>query len=253
VTTPEDDHVPRCPVCEFRELTGPLYLCPHCLDHLGSDLAEIAKLAARLDARPCAVGIDGRGPPGFRSRPPGRVEVWVARDHRSKPYPIVDQWWGRDRDGVDDDAPSHEDERPIRGVMFTLASWAALIAETRGFTHPPPVGLDDLCRWLTNQSDYVSRWPLDGPALAIDLRMQRNQLRSLTGDPNPRPAAWCIRLVDGPDGQTPCQAPIFLPRGQSEIDHTVPIKLTCGGDPAHTYDGLDLLRLKLANDQGVVP
>lgn len=257
VTEPDDDHLPRCPVCRFRLLPGPLYLCPDCADHLGTDLAEIARLADRLDARPSATPLEGRGPPGFRSRPPGRLEIWVARDRRSKPHPVVEEWYGRDRDDVADALPSHEEDHPVRGVWWTLSGWAGLITETRGFAYRPPSTIGDLCRWLTNQADYVSRWPDDGPALATDVRALRNSLRSLTGDPNPRPAAWCIRLVtpDGDDGPpVTCGAPIFLPRGQTEIDHTQPIKLRCGRPvAAHTYSGLELLNLKLANDGVEVP
>lgn len=255
MTGPDDDPIPRCPVCRFRELSGPLYMCLHCVDHLGTDLAEIARLAVKLDARPMVAALDSRGPPGFRSRPPGRVDIWVATDPRSKPYPVVDEWFGRDRDGVDDGQPSHEDDRPIRGVHFTLSGWAALIAESRGFAYAPPADVGGLCSWLSGQSDYISRWPDDGPALAVDLRAQRNQLRSLTGDPNPRPAAWCIRLVPagddrGGDRQRTCGEPIFLPRGQTEIDHRAPIRLHCGAEPSHVYSGLELLNLKLANDAG---
>jgi hypothetical protein len=245
-----DDHVPRCPVCRYRPLPGPTYLCLACLDHLGADLLEIAKLAARLDARPSVCAMESRGPPGFRSRPPGRVDVWVARDPRSKPYPVVEEWFGRDRDEVDDLLPSHEDDRPIRGVVYTLSSWAALIAESRGFTTALPTSVDDLCTWLSRQSDYIGRWPDDGPTLAVDIRAQRNQLRSLTGDPNPKPAAWCIRLVAAAGGEpVTCGAPIFLPRGQTEIDHTQPLKLRCGGDAPHVFSGMELLHLKLANDR----
>jgi hypothetical protein len=131
-----------------------------------------------------------------------------------------------------------------------LSSWAGLIAESRGFTAALPTTVDDLCTWLSHQSDYIARWPDDGPTLAVDIRAQRNQLRSLTGDPNPKPAAWCIRLVPmADDRQGTCGAPIFLPRGQTEIDHTQPLKLRCGGDPAHVFSGMELLHLKLANDR----
>jgi hypothetical protein len=248
VTGPEDG-IPRCPVCRYRELSGPLYLCAACLEHLGADLAEVVKLAGRLDARPAVASLDGRGPPGFRSKPPGRVDVWVARDERSKPHAVVDEWWGRDRDGVEDDLPSHEDDRPIRGVWWTLSSWAGLLHESRGFTHPLPGSVPELAAWIDRQSDYVSRWPDDGPELVRDVRALRNQLRSLTGDPNPRPAAWCIRMVPVTDGPpTTCGAPIFLPRGQTEIDHTQPLRLHCGAPDPHTYSGLDLLKLKLSNE-----
>lgn len=251
---PEDAATPRCPVCRHRELTGPTYLCSPCVDHLGDDLDEIVTLATRLDARPGMSGGEGRGAPGFRSKPPGRVDVWVARDRRSKPHAVVEEWYGRDRDGITDPLPSHEDDRPVRGVWWTLSSWAALIAESRGFEHPPPDDVAELAGWLWAQADYISRWPDDGAALLVDIRALRNQLRSLTGDPNPKPAAWCIRLVDSPvnEGERyTCGAPIFLPRGQTEIDHTQPVRLRCTGDPQHTYSGHELLNLKLANDQEV--
>lgn len=222
-----------CPVDRWRVLSGPTYMCPDCRDHLAADLTEVGVRYLRLDARPGAEGGEHRGRPGFASRTPGRDDVWVARDERSLPYKIAD----------DDDA---ESERPVRSVARTLSSWAALIAETRD-EHPPLLGVVDLVGWLRYRVEYIARWPDDGPELALDIRALRNQLRSLTGEPNPKPAAYCIRFEGAAGDERECRAAIFLPVGETDVASMT--ALWCTGEVRHRYSGGDLLRLKLANDE----
>ena len=213
-------------------LTGPTYICEQCRDRLVDDLREIAQRYPLLDAR---YGIDpeARSGPGFGTRPPGRVDVWTARDERSLPYRIAEDWV--------------ESDRPVRSVARTLATWAGLIAETRGEDTGPPRDVPRLVGWLVRRVEYIARWPDDGPELAIDVRVLRNQLRSLTGEPNPKPAAWCIRFEPGPDGAPrECGAAIFIPPA---TDLTSAVALWCTGTPRHRYSGTDLLRLKIANEE----
>lgn len=210
-----------------------MYFCPDCRDHLVDDLTEIERRYPLLDAR---YGIDpdtATGGAGFGTRPPGRVDIWVARDERSLPYRIADDY-------VESDAP-------VRSVGRTLASWAELIAETRGEDTAPPRGVDELTRWLIRRIEYIARWPDDGPELALDVRRLRNQLRSLTGEPNPKPAAYCIRFEPGPDGApVECGAAIFAPAGTA--DRTSAVTLRCTGPTQHRYTGTDILRLIIANE-----
>lgn len=213
-------------------LSGPTYFCPYCRDHLTADLREVGRRFPLLDARygidPDTASLGG----GFGTRPPGRVDVWVARDGRSLPYRIADDY-------VESDAP-------IRSVVRTLETWAELIVETRGEDTGPPRTVDELVEWLCRRIEYIARWPEEGPALALDVRRLRNQLRSQTGEPNPRPAAYCIRFEPGPDGvPTECGAAIFMP---AATDRTSAVALWCTGDPQHRYTGTDILRLTLANE-----
>ncbi|HYH63360.1 MAG TPA: hypothetical protein VD866_01540 [Urbifossiella sp.] len=216
----------------WRVLSGPMYICPDCRDHLVDDLTEVARRYPLLDAR-YGVDPEARGGPGFGSRAPGRVDVWTARDERSLPYRLVEDYV--------------ESDTPIRSVARTLATWADLIVETRGEETAPPRTVFELTRWLVRRIEYIARWPDDGPELARDIRQLRNQLRSLTGEPNPKPAAYCIRFEPGPDGTpTECGAAIFGP--PPTVDRTSAVSLWCTGDPRHRYTGTEILRLIIANE-----
>ena len=215
-------------------LSGPTYFCPECRDHLTADLREIARRYPMLDA---AYGIDpdAVGGGGFGTRPPGRVDIMVARDERSLPYRIADDYL--------------ESEAPIRSVARTLETWAGLIAETRGEETEPPKTVAELADWLARRVEYIARWPEDGPALALDMRRLRNQLRSQCGEPNPKPSAFCIRFEPDADGKpVECGAAIFMPPGTG--DRTSPVALWCTGPVQHRYTGTDIIRLTLANEAG---
>jgi hypothetical protein len=48
------------------------------------------------------------------------------RDRRSKPYPVVEDCLGRDRDDVTDTLPFHEEDRAtFHGHRFSSMMWSA--------------------------------------------------------------------------------------------------------------------------------
>lgn len=225
-------------------------------------LDEISLRYANLDARP--VVTDHEGPPkGFGSRPPGRVDVWVMRDARSVGYPVVESWEGGD-------GRVHcEDDSPPRSIPKAVTSLAEAVHEARGFTAPLPAGVTALCGWLAAQTDWMVGRE-DVAEVTADLRELRNQLRSATGDPNPKPLGHCIetacaecgtraeptattcRYCHGPVAE--CAAAIFMPasepRAPDEPIADLPtLRCTsCGGE----YTGRRLILLRLAGEKAGV-
>ena len=91
--------------------------------------------------------------------------------------------------------------------------------------------LDGWMDWITKQ-DWVGE-------LETELREVRDQLRSETGEPNPKPIGYCINTLDEGEHTRECQAPLFAPReGTALRCHH------CGRE----YDGLDLVKLELAQE-----
>lgn len=202
------------------------------------------------------VETNGRRPPGFGSRPPASVHVMAMRDHRSNFMWTADTTthyvWATDDDGngayVDktvawkgSDGKWYRDDTPSVSVAHMLTSWGCLVAEERTVT-PPGGAIADLCEFLDRHLDWIARQPWVDD-LHADLRRLVGQLHTATGNPRPKPVAWCIQTLD--DGSD-CDTPIFMPPPKpNSLD--VP-RLHCSGC-GRDYTGPAIAWLKIQNEQ----
>lgn len=128
-----------------------------------------------------------------------------------------------------DDAIVHTDPRSVDGAAGILTYWAHVVTRGRGITAPPP--LITLLRqqhaWITQQ-DWVGMY-------AGELRQIRGAVRVTAGDPIPKPVGRCITVH--PHGD--CNGPVHEREWAGDVQcarcHRV-------------YDGLDLIRLRTAQD-----
>jgi hypothetical protein len=211
--------------CEDCEHPRPDRHHIRCKTHIWDLHQTIAERAPQLDIRPGKSSRDDGGrPPGFESTPPINLHIRAQLDPESKPFPL----------GPDDV------DRPPLSVDRTLGYWWALAIKARG-------DLGDL-DWLVHQpwvENYVR-----------DLRTLAAQLRAATGDPPPKPVARCLRVLGLGDRELLyCGEDLFMPptepRGDDEpIRPNEMPEIRCPNPRCgHTYTGVELLRLKLANEQ----
>lgn len=177
-----------------------------CHDRLESSLGEIVQRYARLSARPGGGQDFGRRAPGYASRPPANLHIAALRDPRTAPAELGD----------------------AHSPLNLVVSWASWMRRVRS---QPPVAyttLDDLAvldfewRYLTTSMDWVTRqsWVV---AFNEQVRAVVSQLRTATGDPNPRPVATCE-----------CGHALFPPRPGT-------LTIVCGGCN-RLYEPLDQIR-----------
>lgn len=158
--------------------------CSGCLNRLRSAVAEVRTGYYRLDAGLSGTADRGsRGAPGFHSVPPANLSVVTMRDPRSLPYetphdltqylwdPLADLTLEPGQYGppagayvekrevwVGSDGRTHtEQSRAPLSVPGTLAGICASIAEMREVAGPLSRSVGELCRWLDNHLDWLTR------------------------------------------------------------------------------------------------
>lgn len=228
--------------CSFSRADEGYRTCAHCLDRLRADLQDVSRRFLLLDPSPGASGDHGsRGAPGFGSRPAASPHIITMTDLRSKSCEIaadatvyvwdpladttleagefgppagayVDKrevWYGRD-------GRAHtEQERPPRSVPAALASWAGLVAEERDITTAVSTDVHDLCRWLDQHLDWITRQDL-APDFATEIRELVAQLKPVTGEPGRRHIGLCPNVIDEGVHSRECGAKLYAPlRGDS--------------------------------------
>ena len=228
--------------CSFTRADDGYRTCARCLDRLRDDLQDVSRRYLLLDPRPGASGDHGsRGAPGFGSRPAASPHIICMTDRRSKSCevatdatvyvwdPLADTtleagvlgppagayvdkrevWYGRD-------GRAHtEQERPPRSVPAALASWAGLVAEERDITTAVSTDVHDLCRWLDQHLDWITRQDLAAD-FATEIRELVAQLKPVTGEPGRRHIGLCPNVIDEGAHSRECGAKLFAPlRGDS--------------------------------------
>jgi hypothetical protein len=103
-----------------------------------------------------------------------------------------------------------------RHMVTVMESWREDVQRVRWpeYSPPPPAGLAAACRWLGMELDWVAaRYPAAGD-LAREVRSLEGQVRTIVGDPPPRPQriGLCVAVTD--DQGTVCGAVLSrLPGG----------------------------------------
>jgi hypothetical protein len=174
-----------------------------CLDRLDGALGEIVQRYARLSARTGGAHDFVRRAPGFHSRPPLDIHRAALRDPRTAPVQLG------------------EPHAPLN----LFISWATWIRTQRRQKPTPAYRsedndlavLDFEWRYLSNALDWATRqeWI---PTFSDQVKACLSQMRSVTGEPNPRPVGSCR-----------CGHPLFPPTEGRDI--------RCGGCDA-LYDPL---------------
>lgn len=213
--------------------------CDRCLDRLRDLLRELDQrylilTAANRTLPGATAGI--RGAPGYGPRSPSDDRAIAMTDPRSKTWEVswdrIEYIWDPLADTtltpgqlgppagayVDQravwtaaDGRGHtEQPNPPRSIPSALASLAALVAEMRGHTAPPPGrSVYDLTRWLDQQLDWITRtdWVVE---LAAEIRDLVNQLKPYSGDER-HLIGHCPNTIDTGDTTTACGARLYAP------------------------------------------
>lgn len=191
--------------------------------------ASIPVLYRLLDPQPGRTSDREGCAPGFRSSPPGRVDVMALRDPRSVADGDVDLW----------------------SVLGTLVGVALRLdlRDIHGQPLPIPRSVEGCSGWLHLRLDALcaAGWVDDA---WHDLRAVHRQLRAVAGDPAPRPVGRCWKRVDD-DGQLDdagkweCGGLLYLPpqplKGMDE-PVVLPADLRCGVCGGH-YDRGEIVRV----------
>lgn len=111
------------------------------------------------------------------------------------------------------------DELQNSRAREVVHSWRVDVQRERWPQHspPPPAGLAADCRWLAMELEWIAaRYPAAGD-LAREVRELEAELRSLVGDPPPRPQrlGTCVAIVD--DEDTVCGAVISRMPGETVL------------------------------------
>lgn len=186
-----------------------------CHDRIADQLGEIVQRYARLTAKVSHSHDFGRRAPGYHSRPPLNIHAAALRDPRTAPLELG------------------QPHSPLN-LFITWATWIRGERRQDALVQYPP---DDLAvldfewRYLTTSMDWITRQPWI-PRFAEQTKAVVSQLRSATGEPNPKPIGKC----DGIEGVTPgCGHPLFPPTEGRNV--------RCGGCSAE-YDPLEQIRLR---------
>lgn len=149
-------------------------ICDGCFHRLEATLTEINERYFLLDASPGGGQSDGRGSPGFGSKPPCNLSVLVIRDHRSSQ--VAKAWVGRDG------RVHREDESPGMSAWGVLSTWVTDVCELRRFELQGRTQyVHNMCRWLITQLDWIARQESVAEFFEDVTRLVR-QLRPMTGE-----------------------------------------------------------------------
>ncbi len=208
---------PPRPLDKQRPLRDGGLTCWACHDTLGQTITEVGRRYLLLDATPSTGGDGGRRSPGFGSRPPVNLHVAALRDPRTLPVELGDP----------------------HNALSLLRSWANAIRSARGpVLHP--------CESFVPGDTKFGSWITRQPAVTLmaeEFRAVQSQLRSATGEPNPKPVGYCIKPTLTATGEFEdwCNGPLFPPRdGESDI--------TCPQCEA-VYEPLEQIKVKIQNEQ----
>lgn len=180
-------------------------LCQQCTDDLESWINEIVDRYLRLDPTPSTGGMDGgRRAPGFASRPPLNLHVATLRDPRTKPRRLGEP----------------------HNAHAMLNDWANYVRLERLQVPKIEAEIEGAARYLIANLDWLCRqeWIMD---LWVQAEKVLAQLRSATGEPNPRPVGTC------------CDKPLYWFEGVAK----------CAGCQS-TFSALDLLQQQLEAQEG---
>jgi len=189
-----------CVICSRpdrpRRATEGFRTCDGCADRIRDALQEIPAQFARLTtvrALLPQVGEDGRRGPGFGSRSPARDIVIAVTDWRTT--------WS-------------EDDR-LHHPPSVLRSWASMVREEVGEAPPDAAaGIEADAALLVRRLDHVTRQEWVGD-LWRELREVVDQLRTIAGEPVPRPIGRCPNI---PAGQTEeCGTRLYVREGTDTI------------------------------------
>jgi hypothetical protein len=190
----------------------------HCHDRLESHLGEILQRYARLTARPQGGQGTGRRAPGYGSRPPLDLHRAALRDPRTAPLELGD---------------AHS---PLN-LFISWTTWMRVVRlqDPVGYSSLDALAILDFeWRYLTNAMDWITRQPWV-PRFDEQVRAVVSQLRTATGEPNPRPVGTCNATLGGEGIPVECGFPIFPPRPGT-------LNIVCGGCGA-LYEPLDQIRM----------
>jgi hypothetical protein len=212
----------KCLVCPQADI-GSRYGCDDCRNRLVQLLRELELYTVEflpLMVQP-ARGQTGRMSPGYGSRSPGRDDVLAALDPRSRPGDVDEHG-----DAVmrrPDDSASW-----VRSLPGSVLGMAAGIAEQRGERAPRSFGgaLD----YIRNQLWWCAgeSWFDD---LASDIAELHRQARELAGDRPQQSLGACLTVT--------CEGKVHW-GGPGRPAQCTACK--------RTYDGLDLVRLGVAEE-----
>ncbi|MFD6070770.1 hypothetical protein [Amycolatopsis lurida] len=214
------DHFGHCLVCEQPSTR---YGCSDCRNRAGQLLRELELYTTEflpLMTQP-ARGQAGRMSPGYGSRSPARDDVLAALDPRSRPGDV-------DEDGEavmrrPDDAGTW-----VRSIPSSVAGIAKSMAEERDELPPSTFGgsldyIRNLLWWRAGRPDFDDFFD--------DLAELHRQARELAGDQPQQALGGCLNVTC--DGRVRWGGP-----GRPA---------QCG-ECKRTYDGLDLVRLGVAEE-----
>jgi hypothetical protein len=173
--------------------------CSTCYQRLVDVLVSIRQLWPRLDPSPGSGVGDGRGSPGFGSKPPANLHVITMTDTRT---PGDAQMW-RGADG----RVHAESENPVLSVPGTLYTLAWFLAELRDIAEPP-TDVIELTYWLSRHLDWITR-RAEVVAFHETLRQLDRQLSLAVDGPPDRPE-WLLRCPT-------CRTPLWRPDDKGVI------------------------------------
>jgi hypothetical protein len=169
------------------------WACESCVRTMQRQLREIETYAAILTISVTPRrGHGQRRAPGYASRSPGRDDVIVALDYRSRVG----------GDGPDDDA------HPTRSVLGTLHDLSRWVREEQDIGEPlrePTIASE--VGYLLGAAEWCARqqWVDE---FAADIRDLHGQCRHQAGDHPGHPIGECPNLLSTGE----CRAPLFLPQ-----------------------------------------
>lgn len=202
-----------CPPHRAKQTRDGGVTCWRCHDRLGEMIREIVDRYLKLDPSPGGAGATDRRAPGFRSTPPLNLHVVALRDPRTKPIYAGDPYC----------------------ALVTLRAWSNRVSQSRQQGRREGGAIVSTADYLLANLDWITRftWVF---GLHAELDVVRAQLRSATGEPNPKPVGWCV----APIHEDLCGHPLFPPRHGEGL-------MVCGGCAAE-YDHLSQIRLRLAGE-----
>lgn len=228
--------MPACLLCPDRDAGPGRYGCWDCVNTLLRVLRELENytLMLAVSTTPARRRTERRAP-GFGSRSPARDHVLAALDPRSLPGDV-------DADGRPLPHRPEDTAAWPRSITASIAGIAEWLRDEQD--HPHPGGRSLFSRdlgYLRTALDWCSRQPwID--ELADDLRELHAQARAHTGDAPPPPLGTCLNVG--------CEGLVYPATIGHHDEHGEdgPRDGARCRDCRRVYDGLDLIRLHVAQD-----